>query len=63
MPVSLDKVLATLLMIGSNLPAFKALFEQVISTFSEQDQATLKLEYAKAIAAADEAHAAAQSLD
>lgn len=61
--MSLDKVIAALLMIGSDLPAFKALFEEVVQTFGPADQATLRQTYAEAILAADKAHAAAQTID
>lgn len=60
--MQLDKVIAAVLMIGSDLPAFKALFEQVLHSFGPADQATLRQTYAEAIAAADKAHAAAQAV-
>lgn len=59
--MNLDKIAATLLLIGSDLPAFKALFAEVLSTFSEQDQDKLKASYAEAILASDKAHEAAQA--
>lgn len=60
--MNLDTILKTILMIGSDLPAYKALFDQVVGAFSEEDQEKLKQTYAEAIAASDKAHAAAQSI-
>lgn len=60
--MNFEKVLETLLMIGSDLPAYKALFEQVASLFSDDDQDKLKAAYAEAMAASDAAHKAAQEL-
>lgn len=53
-------IAATIGMIGSDLPAYKALFEQVVATLGSQDQAALRKTYADAMAASDRAHAAAQ---
>jgi DNA invertase Pin-like site-specific DNA recombinase len=60
--MNLDNILKTILLIGSDLPAYKALFDQVLGAFSENEQEILKQTYAEAIAAADKAHAAAQAL-
>jgi hypothetical protein len=56
------KILATVAMIGSDLPAYAALFNQVKTLLSDADQATLQAAYADAMAASDKAHAAAQAL-
>lgn len=60
--MDIAKIIQTMLLIGAELPAYKALFDQVVSAFSGEDQATLKQGYADALAAADAAHAAAQAV-
>lgn len=60
--MNLEAVLNTLVLIGSDFPAYQALYHQVALTFSEADQATLRQAYADAKAAADRAHAAVQAL-
>ena len=60
--MNFEATLKTLLMIGANFPAYRALFDQVITLFEKSDQEKLKEEYAKAMAAADAAHKAAQEL-
>lgn len=60
--MDLEKILSTVVAIGSDLPAYKLLFDQVVASFGEQDQAKLRQTYADALASADKAHAAAQAL-
>jgi hypothetical protein len=60
--MDLTKILGTVLQIGADLPAYKALFDQVVATFSDDDQAVLKARYAEMKAKSDAAHAAAQGL-
>jgi hypothetical protein len=60
--MTLAAVINAIGLAGSNLPAFKALFDQIVETFGEDDQATLKQTYADAMAASDAQHAAAQKL-
>ena len=43
--MDLNKILSTLTLIGANLPAYKALYDQVIAAFSEKDQAKLQEAY------------------
>lgn len=56
-----DAIMQTMLLVGADLPAYKALFDQIISTMHSDDQASLKLAYEDALKAADRAHAAAQA--
>lgn len=42
------------------LPEFKSIWDQIVGTFGEKDQATLKEAYADAIADNDEGHARLQ---
>ena len=58
--MDIEKVLKTALMIGADLPAYKALFDSVLDLFSETDQDKLKVAYVDAMAASDAAHAKAQ---
>jgi hypothetical protein len=58
----LAAVLNAINLVGSGLPAFKALFETVLESFNEDDQTTLKTAYAEMQAKSDAAHAAAQKL-
>jgi len=60
--MNLVAILNTISLVGSNLPAFKALFDQVVSAFDERDQATLQSAYADMQARSDAAHKAAQAL-
>lgn len=60
--MNLAAILNTISLVGSNLPAFKALLDQVISTFDEQDQEVLKTAYAEMQAKSDAAHQVAQAL-
>lgn len=55
-------ILKTIELAGSALPAFKALFDQVVDTFDEDDQVKLKQSYADAMAASDRQHERAQNL-
>ena len=49
-------VLRTLTAVGASAPAFKALFDQVVSTFREDEQDVLKRGYAEAMAKTDGLH-------
>lgn len=60
--MNIDAILKTMLLIGSNLPAYRQLLDQVIAAFSEDDQAKLKASYADALAEAERAHRDAQAL-
>lgn len=60
--MDLEKILATIVQIGSDLPAYKSLLDEVLSMFESHDQVALKQAYADAIVASDKAHAAAQAL-
>lgn len=60
--MNFEKIIQTLVMIGADLPAYRALFEQVVALFDESDQDKLKEQYARAIEAADAAHRAAQDI-
>ncbi len=60
--MNIADILKTIAMVGSDLPAYKALLDQVLSLFSETDQEKLKAAYAQAMARSDAAHAAAQKL-
>lgn len=60
--MNFEKITQTLVMLGSDFPAYRALFEQVVTLFSDSDQERLKIEYEKAMTNADAAHRAAQSL-
>ncbi len=56
------KIAETLLLIGSDLPAYRALFGQVLTVLHTSDQDKLRAAYADACAASDRAHAAVQAL-
>jgi hypothetical protein len=62
MKLNIPSIIATAFEVGSDLPAYKALFDQVVNLFDEDDQETLKAGMAEALAAADAQHRAAQSL-
>lgn len=61
--LSVTAILKAIELAGAAMPAAKALFDQVLTTFSEQDQDKLKAAYAEAIKKSDELHAQVQSLD
>lgn len=56
--MDLAKILETLAMAGANLPAYKALLDQVLQVVEGTDKLTLE----QAIAESDAAHRDAQSL-
>jgi hypothetical protein len=58
----LSSILKTLTMVGTELPAYKALFDSVKSAFGEHDQAKLQEAYAAAMADNDAGHARLQAL-
>lgn len=60
--MTLAAILNAISLVGSNTPAFLALFEQIKDTFGEDDRATLEAAYAEAMAVAEEQHRRAQSL-
>jgi len=60
--MDLQKILNTIALLGSNLPAFKALFDQVVNAFDGDDQDVLKATYADMMSKSDAAHRAAQEL-
>lgn len=60
--MNLAAILNTIAMLGSDLPAFKALYDLVVDAFDEKDQAVLKTAYAEMQAKSDAAHRAAQAL-
>lgn len=55
-----DKILSTMVMVGAEFPAYKALFEQVIALFDKPDQDELKRRYSQAMELSDAAHQRAQ---
>lgn len=64
MKFDLSTVLGLLPAIGpvvAAIPQFKAVFGQIVDTFDEDDQATLKEAYADLIADNDEGHARLQA--
>lgn len=58
----LDIILGAIKLAGSELPAFKALFDGVVSTLHESDQATLKAAYAAQMTNSDAVHQRVQDL-
>jgi hypothetical protein len=60
--LDLTAILKTMALIGSNLPAYKALLDQVVTAFTPQEQAELKASYEAALGDAKAAHEAAQAL-
>lgn len=58
--MTIDNIIATITLAGSDLPAYKALFDEIISTMSSDDQAALQATYTNSMVAAASAHAAAQ---
>lgn len=59
--VNIEAIIRTIALVGSDLPAYKALFDQIVASMHSDDQATLQQTYADAMAAAARAHAAAQA--
>ena len=57
----IEKILQTIALAGADLPAYKALFDMIISTMASGDQDMLKRSYEDAMAEADLAHRAAQA--
>lgn len=49
------KILETIALVGSDTPAFKALFDQAVLVFSSAEQEQLKEAYARARQRSDEA--------
>lgn len=60
--MNLTNILKTMALIGSNLPAYKQLLDQVIDLFEPADQDVLKTSYAAALRDAQSAHEAAQAV-
>lgn len=60
MNIAFDRVLHTATLVGAELPAYKALFDQVVELFSPATQDELKARYAEAIKTSDAAHRRAQ---
>lgn len=58
--MNFDKIMQTILLIGADTPAYKALFDQIIATMHSDDQAALQTAYDQALDDAAKAHAAAQ---
>ena len=58
----LATILKTVVMIGSDLPAYKALFDDLVAMLSDEDQKAAKDAYAAAMERARAAHEAAQSI-
>jgi hypothetical protein len=54
--MDLTKIIRAMTLAGAPLPAFKALLDEVMELFSEQDQATLKEAYEDAKLENDEGH-------
>ena len=57
---SILKLLPAVGPVVAAIPAFKGIFDQIVSTFKEKDQAVLKEAYADLIAENDEGHARLQ---
>ena len=53
-------ILKTLQLVGAATPAFKALFDQTVATFREDEQEVLKRGYDEAMAKTDELHSDVQ---
>jgi hypothetical protein len=64
MKLDLPRVLSTLALAGSGLPAFKALYDTVVDALDDkpETQDQLRKEYAAALQDADAAHRDAQAL-
>lgn len=58
----LEAILKTVAMIGSDLPAYKVLFDDLMSMLSDEDQATAREAYDAAMKRAEAAHKAAQAI-
>ena len=59
--LSLSSILGMIKLAGSELPAFKALFEHVTGSFSAKDQDTLQKAYAHEMAKSDQLHSDVQN--
>lgn len=55
-----DTILRTVGLVGAEFPAYKALFDQVVTLFDSDDQDELKRAYSIAMQRSDEAHQRAQ---
>lgn len=55
-----DAIMQTILLAGADLPAYKALFDQIVSTMHSDDQKSLQAAYSDAMTAATRAHTEAQ---
>lgn len=60
--ITLDGILAAIKLAGAAAPAAKALFDQAVTVFAEDDQEKLKAAYAEAIEASDALHDQVQKL-
>ena len=58
--MNVQDILRTLALLGSEMPAYKALFDATMKLFEPQTQESLKAAYAEAMARSDEAHRKAQ---
>lgn len=58
----IEAILAAIKLGGSHLPAFKSLFDSVVGTLGEQDQATLKAAYAEHMKRSDDLHRDVQNM-
>jgi hypothetical protein len=57
-----DIILGAIKLAGSELPAFKSLFDGVVGTLHESDQAKLKAAYAEQMAKSDAVHQRVQDM-
>ena len=58
----LATLLKTVVMIGSDLPAYKALFDDLVAMLGEEDQQAAKDAYVVAMERAKAAHRAAEAI-
>lgn len=58
----LATILKTVVMVGSDLPAYRALFDDLVAMLGEEDQRAAKDAYAAAMERAKAAHEAAQAI-
>lgn len=58
----LATLLKTVVMIGSDLPAYKALFDDLVAMMGEEDQQAAKDAYVVAMERAKAAHRAAEAI-
>lgn len=56
MDLTVEGVIRAMTLVGSNLPAFKALLDQVMGLFDPADQSTLRAAYEDARKDNDEGH-------